>query len=342
MKKLILPIAVAIMAFSLVSCGSKKTATDDVAGGGVAKVASTENAETEESVPEDDTIEIEAETGALDDSLTNSGITSTGDLAVVAAIQSGEKDACLKLGKEAQQGCYDQINYDDAIFKNDYAKCELIKASRLKARCIAKVSDSISKNATSATDCAKIKNSAMRSSCETRVKAVSSPKDSKSCETLANVADKLQCFDQLILAGVRSGKTTDASVCQRVVNPVLKKECEAWIKRYAAKASETATQVSNATAAAKTSAVSSCEGREGADKQYCLMEAAVETAKTTGSASGCAAITDQTVKTACQANVQNTIARAVFDEAAAKKDPSLCNRISDASLQSRCKEIVSQ
>lgn len=202
----------------------------------------------------------------------------------------------------------------------------------MKAKCSKEVSESLMKNAGSLSACAKIKDASVKTACETKVKAVTNPTSAKSCDTLTVPSDKLQCFDQLILSDVRTGKLTDAASCRKVTNPVLKKECEAWMKRNAA----------NGTTGADSGEEGTCTGRTGTSLQYCLKDQAVATASKTGSASACSSVTDPTVRAACVKDAENALARKIFEEAQAKKDPSLCSKIADTTLQSRCKSIVSQ
>ncbi len=260
--------------------------------------------------------------------MTNSGVTSTGDLVSIAAINSGNKDSCKSLPADEKEYCLDMINFNSATFANDYSKCDLVEDSKLQDECVRTVSEGIYEKAGTLPECAKIRDVKLRTECENKVRALLNPTSQKSCEALSNPSDKLQCFDQLILADVRSGKTTDAKVCARVVNPVLKKECEAIIQKSATVQS----------AVPKTAVSSGCSDKTGTNLQYCLKEAAVSS----GNAASCSSITDASVKAACVKDVENAIVRKTFDEALAKKDSAICDKISDATMKSRCKEIVSQ
>lgn len=202
----------------------------------------------------------------------------------------------------------------------------------MKAKCVKEVSESLMKNAGSLAACSKIKDVAIKSACETKVKAVTNPTSAKSCDSLTAPTDKLQCFDQLILSDVRTGKITDAASCRKVTNPVLRKECEAWMKRNAA----------NGTTGSDSGDEGTCDGRTGTSLQYCLKDQAVATAAKTGSSSACSSVTDPTVRAACVKDAENALARKVFEEAQAKNDPSICSKIADSAMQSRCKSIVSQ
>lgn len=227
MKKFVLLPVIAILVFSSTSCTFKKTQQSPVqvdaekTGSGYVDTRS-------------DVLVIEtSDSGTLSQEMTNSGITSAKDLMEISAVNTGDKKRCEELPKAERQACVDTINFDDGVFLNDYAKCDLIESDAMKLDCRKKVSEGLAKNAGSLSACSKIQDSSIRSACETRVKSVVSPTSAKSCEALTTPTDKLQCFDQLILTEVRTGKTTDPAVCGKVTNPVLKKECNAWMARNA-------------------------------------------------------------------------------------------------------------
>ena len=241
----------------------------------------------------------------------------------------GDKEACKALPANERQACYDTINFDDATFANDYKKCELIENASLKKNCSKAVSEGLSKIAGTLSACKPIQDADIRTTCENRVRALLNPTSQKACEALSNPTDKLQCFDQLILTDVRSGKNTDAATCAKVVNPVLKKECEAIIKKGKA---------TGVAGTASSNSETDCTGKTGMNLQYCQMNLAVST----GNSASCGAITDANVRTACVKDVQNSLTRKAFDEALATKNPAACDKIADATQKVRCKEIVAK
>lgn len=141
---------------------------------------------------------------AIAGDLTNSGITSAADVNLVAVINKGDRNGCKTLPENDRQDCLDAIAFNEATFKNDYAKCEPIADVGMKKDCENSITEALSKNASTVTDCAKIQDVEVRQTCEVRVKTLLNPTSQKSCESLTVPADKLQCFDQLILGEVRS------------------------------------------------------------------------------------------------------------------------------------------
>lgn len=234
MKKFVLTTLIVTLALASAGCTFKKPASNPPSVNTVSQ--SGEKTETGYVDSRSDIVSIDSsESGSLSQEMTNSGITSKEDIVGIAAVNLGDKKRCEALGEVEKQECFDIINFDDAVFQNDYAKCDLIESATIKAKCSKEVSEGLMKNAGSLSACALIKDAMIKSECETKIKSITDPTSPKSCEVLTAPSDKLQCFDQLILTDVRTGKVTDAASCKKVTNPVLKKECEAWMKRNAAK-----------------------------------------------------------------------------------------------------------
>lgn len=200
MKKSILPILAVAIAFSAASCTFKKASPEPVPPTQVSEVREDGFVDTRSDVVSIDSTGSVAIAGEL----TNSGISSAADVNLVAVINKGDRNGCKALPEEDRQDCLDSIAFNEATFKNDYAKCETIIDDELKKDCEKSITEFLSQNASTLTDCAKIQDVEARQSCETRVKALMNPTSQKTCESLTVPADKLQCFDQLILTEVRS------------------------------------------------------------------------------------------------------------------------------------------
>lgn len=244
-------------------------------------------------------------------------------------VRSWDVEKCNVLIDVKKTDCIDAISYNKAIDLLKYEECETIVNETSKKECVDKVSKALYDSVGTVADCKKIRDASLELMCVKRFTSAADIKNGlASCISITDKKLSTQCLDEYYLQQVRSKQTNDLGICDKITNILWKRECRILINQ------NNVTSVVNNSTIGETAKVV-CSGNA-----YCMKQKIVAEWSKTGSITSCSAITDANMRKVCADEINAIAMKSFFNDALAKKDPNLCDKITDDNMVKRCKEIV--
>jgi len=260
-------------------------------------------------------------------------------------IRDNDIDSCETLTSDAQKTrCKDTINMNLAMKDTSDANCNKISRDSLKTLCLTRLAKEISSNATSKKDCEKLSEGTLKEACLMKVK-VANAEDINSlgdCDKIADATTKMQCQDAYYISQIRSGKSTDKALCEKIQYSSLKTECLSLstISTGVAAGERKAEDLRAQGKIAEAAQVECSATRVGADINYCVRDQIIAEATTKQDATLCEKIPTPADVQICKTSVQKILDKAIFAKAFAAKNAALCDTIKDPSSIAACKKII--
>ena len=260
------------------------------------------------------------ELGSPNDNLTQNELT---------IVRSWDVEKCNVLIGAKKTDCIDAISYNKAIDLFKYEECDTIVSEASKKECVDKVSKILYDSVGTVIDCKKIRDASLELMCVKRFTSAADVKNGlTSCASIADKKLSAQCLDEYYLQQIRSKQISDLWVCDKITNVLWKRECRIIINQ------------GNATSIASNNSIGETAKVACSWNAYCMKQKIVAEWLKTGNITSCSVITDANMRKVCSDEINAIAMKSFFNDALAKKDPNLCDKITDDNMVKRCKEIV--
>ncbi len=253
------------------------------------------------------------------------------------ALLSGNAADCEKITWDAElkKQCLDAANFADILRSGDEKQCEKLNDEKLKQECYDKIYYASAKDTMDLALCDKISDAALKQNCKDTIQAVlgRTAKSAADCDSIVDPAIKQNCRDSFYFESSVDG--LQEAGCSNIADAATKDRCVKTIaqnKEVVASVQKQAVReyVSN------TEILAGCDKLAAENKALCADEANFNLALEKRDLSYCDKISDTTLKSRCKTEQASNLNRFYLRQAIAMKNPTLCNKITDAETRASC------
>ncbi|MBN1258954.1 hypothetical protein JXA05_04330 [Candidatus Peregrinibacteria bacterium] len=261
--------------------------------------------------------------------------------ALSQALLSGSAEDCEKItwDEALKKQCLDAANFADILRGGDEKQCEKLHDPKMKQDCYDKIYQASAKDTLDIALCEKIANEALKQNCKDTLLALMGRKASsvQDCDAIQDPALRKNCRDSYFFEA--SVDSLDEANCDRIGDAATKDRCVATIvqnKKVIAEAQSQAVREYKS----GTEILSGCDKFSGEAAIACKDEANFDLALEKKDLTYCNTIVDAVLKNKCVNEQGANINRFYLRQAVAKKNPTLCGKITNEETRSLCLQSV--